>query len=480
MWQPVLMINGYLISVLGLAMLIPAAVDMSVNKTGWSLFINSSLISIFIGVSLFLANRKTIKKITLQQGYLITVVSWVSMTLLATMPFLFYGTVSGFTDAWFEAMSGFTTTGATIMKDVEILPKPILLWRSMLSGLGGIGIVIFAVALLPFLGIGGMQIFQRENSDINDKFMPKFNYIAKRILAVYFFLAMLCAFSLHFAGMNWFDAVNHTLTTIATGGFSTKNTSIGYYHSVGIEMVIALFMFLGALPMTFYIMVMQNKDLKSFRTEQVTFFIKVLSVYILFMTCWLAWNGKYDFFEALRYSVFNIISVVTSTGFASTDYMKWGVWAGAFFIMFALTGGCTGSTSGSIKMFRWQVVLAYVKKTLITATDPNRVVPIKVGSLTTSESVVSSVLVFMTAYFFSVVFLTIFVSMTGLDFETAFSAVIACMTNSGPGIGPIIGPSGNYSSLSDVAKYLLSFAMLLGRLELLTVLVLFTKNFWRN
>ena len=238
MWQPVLMINGYLISVLGLAMLIPAAVDMLETGRNWSLFVTSSIVSLFIGLSLFLGNRTKIEKITLQQGYLLTAVSWVSLTLLATLPFILSDVTPGFADALFEAMSGLSTTGATVITDLEVLPDSILLWRSMLNGLGGVGIVIFAVALLPFLGIGGMQIFQRENSDLNDKFMPKFNYIAKRIMAVYFILVALCAGCLYFAGMTPLESVNYAMAAIATGGFSTKNASVGFYDSVSIEMIL--------------------------------------------------------------------------------------------------------------------------------------------------------------------------------------------------------------------------------------------------
>lgn len=364
MWQPVLMINGYLISVLGLAMLIPAFLDMYWTRAGWSHFLSSSIICLFIGLSLFLANRMNIKKITLQQGYLITVCGWVSLTLLGTLPFLLYGSIPHFADALFETMSGLSTTGATILPDVEIMPKAILLWRSILSSLGGLGIVMFAVAMLPFLGIGGMQIFQRENSDIDDKFMPKFNYIAKRIMLVYILLTAACTVSLYGVGMSWFDAVNHAMSAIATCGLGIKNASVGFYDSVSVEVVLSLFMVLGALPMTFYIMLVQNQDLHSFRTQQVITFLKVLAVYILFTSCWLVFEGVYGFWEALRYSSFNIISIVTTTGFASTDYMQWGAFAGTLFIIFALTGGCTGSTSGSIKIFRWQVILAFLRKSL--------------------------------------------------------------------------------------------------------------------
>ncbi len=480
MWQPVLMINGYLISVLGLAMLVPAFSDMYWTSASWSHFLSSSIICLFIGLSLYLANRMAIKKITLQQGYLITVCGWMSLTVLGTLPFVLSDAIPDFADAFFETMSGLSTTGATILPNVEAMPKAILLWRSVLSCLGGIGIVMFAVALLPYLGIGGMQIFQRENSDIDDKFMPKFNYIAKRIMFVYISLMLGCIFSLHWAGMPWFDAVNHGLSIVATCGLSIKNSSLGFYDSLTIEMLAALFLILSSLPMTFYIMIIQNQDMHSFRTQQVVTFLKVLAVYILATSCWLVFKGVYGFGDALRYASFNIISVVTSAGFCSTDYMAWGAFAGTLFMIFALTGGCTGSTSGSIKIFRWQAIFAFIRQSLTLATDPNRVLPVKIGSLTAGNAVMSSVFVFFAGYMLSIAAVSVLVALTGEPFEIAFSAAIASITNSGPGVGKIIGPSGNYSSLSDVAKYILAFAMLLGRLEVVTILVVFTKNFWRK
>ncbi len=461
-------------------MLIPAVCDIYWTKSDWSAFLSSAIICLFVGLSLFLANRMTIKKISLQQGYLITVFGWLSLTFLGTLPFIISGAIPGFADAIFETMSGLSTTGATILPNIEIMPKAILLWRSMLNCLGGIGIVMFAVAMLPFLGIGGMQIFQRENSDIDDKFMPKFNYIAKRIMIVYTLLVTACTLSLYGAGMGWFDAVNHAMATTATGGLSTKNASIAYFDSVPIELVISLFMILGSLPMTFYIMVVQNQDLHSFRTQQVVTFLKVLAVYIIFTSALLVFNGVYNVGDALRYSSFNIISIVTSTGFVSTDYMLWGAFSSMLFIVFALTGGCTGSTSGSIKIFRWQVVFAFIRQTLTLATDPNRVMPVKIGKLLVSNGVVASVFVFLACYLVSIGVLGVLVALTGQPFDIAFSAVIACLTNSGPGIGSVIGPVGNYSSLPDMAKYILSFAMLLGRLEVITILVVCTKNFWRK
>lgn len=478
MWQPVLMISGYFISVLGLAMLFPAAIDIIYSRSNWSLFLTSSIISVFIGLSLFLANKNKIKDISIQQAYLLTALSWIAVTILAAIPFSLYG--SSGADSLFEAASGISTTGATIYADIEALPRSLLLWRALLNGLGGVGIVIFAIAMLPFLGIGGMQIFQRENSDVNEKFMPKISYIAKRIILVYAVLLIACLVSLKCAGMGWFDAVCHALSTIATGGLSTKNASIGYFKSPSIEWIITFFMFLGAVPLTFYHSFMATKNMHSLRSEQVITFIKVLAVYIIFISCWLTFNGVYNFSDALRYSAFNIVSIVTTTGFSSTDYLKWGAFASSAFIVFALTGGCTGSTSGSIKIYRWQIIFAQIKRSLIGTTEPNRMLPLKIGTVNIGSGVAGSIFIFIGAYVISIAVLTLLVALTGLDFETAFSSVIGCITNSGPGIGKIIGPSGNYSSLSDFAKYVLVFAMIFGRLEVMTILVIFTKSFWRR
>ncbi len=477
MWQSVLMISGYFISVLGLTMLIPAGVDIYYNNVNWSYFVTSAIISLFIGVSLFLANNGKIKNITLQQGYLLTCCSWFSVAILAAIPFVLYGT--NLADAIFEAFSGISTTGATIYTNVEALPKSVLLWRALLHALGGVGIVIFAIALLPFLGIGGMQIFQRENSDVNEKFLPKISYIAKRIISVYLILMILCIIALRFLGMSWFDAICQAMSTIATGGFSTKNASIGGFNSPGIEWAIVLFMFLAALPLTFYHSLMATKNIHSIRSSQVVTFFKVLVVYVLGVALWLWFSGIYDLPTALRKAAFNIVAVVTTTGFNSTDYLQWGVFAASLFLVFSLTGGCTGSTSGSIKIFRWQVVWAQIKKSFINTTEPNRMVPLMIGKSVVSTSVAYSILIFFAVYAFSVVVLTLLVSFCGFDFVTSFSAVIACMTNSGPGITQAIGPMGSYAMFSDMAKYILSFAMILGRLEVMTVLVVFTKNFWK-
>ncbi len=480
MWQPVLMISGYFISILGIAMLFPAVLDIYDTNQNWSPFLSSAIVALFIGISLYLGNRTKIHKVSVQQGYLLTVISWFSVSLIAAVPFVFSGEIEGWDNAIFEAASGISTTGATIITDLDTAPRSILLWRAILNGLGGVGIVIFAIAMLPFLGIGGMQIFQRENSDFNDKLMPKISYIAKRIIFIYLSLTCICIICLYFAGMNLFDAVCHGIATIATGGMSTKNASIGYYNSGLIETLIIIFMIIGALPLMLYHSLIINKGANSLRLEQVKFFIKILFIYVIGTTLWLTFQGTYNLQNALRYASFNVISLTTSTGFSSTNYLNWGPFAITIFIIFALTGGCTGSTAGSIKIFRWQVIWAYLKRSLITTIEPNRVVPIKIGHLTSDNHIVNSVFTFFIAYFFCFVVLSLLIAISGVDFNTAFGSVIACFTNTGPSISHTTGPAGNYTDFNAYCKYILSVAMLLGRLDVLTVLAIFTKNFWQN
>lgn len=480
MWQPVFMISGYFIALLGFAMLIPAGFDIYFLKESWSPFLSSSIIALFIGLSLFLANKTKITKFSLHQGFLLTTMAWGSVALLSTLPFIFSDAMPKFADAFFEAFSGITATGATIVADVESLPKSILLWRSMLNGLGGIGIVIFGIAMMPFLGIGGMQIFQRENSDFGDQFMPKMGAMAKRLLFVYLILLVTCTLALYGVGMNMFDALNHALATISTGGFSTKNTSIGFYNSASVEAVIVLFMILGSLPISYYLMVFYKNKGKSLKTAQVIGFLKIATFYIIGVSVWLVYNGIYDWVEALRQSSFNIVSIMTTTGFASVDYMKWGNFTYLAFLVFALTGGCTGSTTGSVKIFRWQALLAYLKNAFLKATNPNVVSLPTIQGHPLDSPIMNSVLTFLGLYLSTLFVVMVLLSLDGLPFEVSISGAIACFTNTGPGVGDLVGPAGNYSTLSDFAKCVLSIGMLLGRLEVLTVLVIFSPSFWKN
>lgn len=478
MWQPVLTISGYILGILGLIMLIPAGFEIWQSGTTWSPFLAAAAASMFFGFSLFLSNNTKFEKINIKQAYLVTTISWLLVCVFAAVPFYLYGVVQNPSDAWFEAMSGLTGTGATIISNVEALPKPILLWRSLLNGIGGLGVVIFAVALLPILGIGGMQMFQRENSDSNDKFMPKFSYIAKRIVAVYLTLIGICGAAYILCGMGWFDAVNHAISVIGTGGFSTKNASIGAFHSLPIELLTMLFMLAGAVPMTAYILLLRGSPAD--RNKQIITLLRIVFYVGLSLTLYLYFADNKAFFEALRHSYFTVISIVTTTGLASTDYIAWGGWVTTLILMLSLCGGCTGSTGGSIKIFRWQVVFAFLRKSLLSAVEPNRVIPIKIGTTNLSEKVSISVFVYLLSFLISLIVLTLIVSLDGADFATSFAAVMACITNVGMGAVESIGPNGNYAFFAPSTKCILTFAMFLGRLEVITVLVIFSKSFWRR
>lgn len=478
MWQPVFMISGYILGILGLIMLVPAALDISATGDDWSPFISAAMITIFFGFSLFLSNHTKIERITLKQGYLVTAVSWFLVCVFAAVPFILHHSTASVTDALFEATSGITGTGATIMQDVEVLPKSVLLWRSLLNYIGGLGIVIFAVALLPFLGIGGMQMFQHENSDSNDKFMPKFSYIAKRIVAVYLLLTTIASVMLFFGGMGWFDAVNHAMSAIGTGGFSTKNESVGAFDSVLLEVMVMLFMTLGALPMTFYILLARRRNPD--KNGQVRMFLKSVIIFSLLFCGYLYFVSDFSFLTSLRHSFFTVIAVVTTTGLTAGDYTSWGVGITAFIILLSLVGGCTGSTSGSIKIFRWQVIKAFLGKYFLSAIEPNRVIPLKIGQVNMPEKVTMSVFVYIFSFLICMALLTVVLSISGLDFRTSVAAVTACITNVGVGAVKQIGPSGNYAFFTDNIKAVLCFAMLLGRLEVITLIVVCSKSFWKN
>lgn len=472
------MVSGYILGIMGLIMFIPAGIDMMDTGNDWSHFISTAMAAMFFGFSLFLSNYTKIERINLKQAYLITVTSWLLVWLFAAIPFRLYGIMENSADFLFETMSGLTGTGASVLSEVESLPRAILLWRSMLNGIGGLGIVIFAVALLPFLGIGGMQIFQRENSDSNDKFMPKFSYIAKRIMAVYFILIIACFGALVICGMDWFDAVNHALSAIGTGGFSTKNHSIETFNSFPVELVIMASMLAGSLPMTYYILLARGNTAD--KNSQVSVFLLLTLTLGLFVSGWLCITNDYTLGEALRYSIFNVISVITTTGFYSADFTQWGIWAPAVFILLSFSGGCTGSTSGSVKIFRWQAIYAFLRKYILSAIEPNRVIPLRIGRISTSEKVVISVFVYVLLFILSTVFICLAISLCGVNFTTSIAAAVACITNVGVGSIDIIGPEGNYGFFSDSVKYILCFAMFLGRLEVVTVLVIFSKSFWRR
>ena len=447
MWQPILMINGFIVFVLGITMFVPAFTLFYYTGTADYIFIQSAITAMFFGGLLFLANYGKFEKISVLQGYLITVVCWFLLPFVCSLPLYNNGSITNYVDALFEATSGITATGATILSDVESEPKSILIWRAMLNGLGGIGIVIFAVALMPFLGIGGMNLFNKENSDTEEKFLPKVRDIAKDIIITYIFFNICCAVLLNLAGMDKFDAIANAMSTLGTGGLTTKNNSIAFFDSPKIEFIIGVFMIIGALPITYFILIFKRRSLASICSNaQVNTFIKLLVTYIVLLSIFYAFDRKIDFLTAFRYVSFNTISAITTTGLTSSDFISWGSWAVIVFLIFYLHGGCTGSTTGSIKIFRWQVIAAFFKKNAVKSLSPNQVTVMKTGDKVIDDNIVSSVFILVFGFIFAIILLTLILCLNGVDFVTAIGAVSACVTNTGIGLTEQTGPSGNFSS----------------------------------
>ena len=475
MWQPVLMINGFIIFVWGALMLLPAAVLKYYTGAFDVTFIECSILSMFLGVV---------------------------CPFICALPLYGNGDITSYADALFEATSGLTTTGSTILTDVEAQPKSVLFWRAILNGVSGVGIVIFAVALMPFLGIGGMHIFTKENSDTEEKFLPKVRYIAKDIIITYVLLNIICALLLKWAGMNWFDAICFAyvllniicalllkwagmnwfdaicfaLATLCTGGLSTKNNSVAFFDSPTIEAIIGIFMLLGSLPMTYFILIAKKRSL-TFITgnKQVNAFLKIVVFYILSITLIYAVSAQIDFTTAFRQVSFNVISAMTTTGLSSYDFIQWGGWVPVVFFILFLTGGCTGSTSGSVKIFRWQVIAAFFNKNATTSLSPNQVAVMKAGGKIIDDNIVASVFVMVLGFLFAIVFFTLVITITGVDFLTALGAVTGNITNSGLGLTEATGPAGSFASFTPFVKYLLAFIMVLGRLEVIAIFVLLHK-----
>ncbi len=479
LFRPISFVMGLLILGLAAIMMIPAIVDLGEGNPDWRVFVASGAGAFFIGGLLALANRSRIERFTIRQGFLLTTIAWLVLAAASAVPFILSRLSMSAADGFFESMSGLTTTGATVIEGLDDAPPGILLWRALLQGIGGIGIVVMAVLVLPFLRVGGQQLFSTESSDKSDKPLPRMRQVVGAISTVYFLLILLCAFALWFAGMSGFDAICHALATIATGGFSTKDASLGFYDNAAFDWIIVVFMISGALPLTWYVRIWHKGPKAVTSDSQVRVFLVTLAICIAAVTSWVYATQPYDFWHTLRLAAFNVTSIVTDTGFASTDYMKWGSFAIVCFFFFPFIGGCTGSTAGSIKIFRWQIMMAWLRRLSLKNFQPNRILQARYNGKVVDSEIAFSVFAFFTLYLLTYAAFVTAVSATGVDILSASSAVAACMANSGPGLGDIVGPAGTYKSLPDAAKWLLSFAMLLGRLELYTMLVPMFPDFWR-
>ncbi len=480
--RPVLLINGILVATLGLAMLIPATLDaLSIYGTpDWDVFFGASFATTFTGALLALTSRSRSAEITARQAFMLTASSWLVLPAFGALPFAFSSLDLSYTDSFFEAMSGLTTTGSTVIVGLDGATPGILLWRAILQWLGGIGIIVTAVAILPMLGIGGMQLFRMESSDRSEKVLPRAAQISAVIGVIYVVLSGLCATAYWLAGMTAFEAVAHAMTTIATGGFSTSDLSVGFFDSALVDYIAVLFMLIGSLPFLLYFQLLRGRPLALWRDSQVRAFFAIIAVSVGVMVLWRIVAGEAEVAQAFRYTAFNVVSIVTGTGYSTTDFSQWGGFAATAFFFFMFVGGCAGSTSCSIKVFRFQVLAATARAQLGQLTRPHGVFVPHFNRRPIPDSVSQSVMSFFFLFIVSFVVLAVLLTALGLDFMTAVSGAATAIANVGPGLGEVIGPSGNFSTLPDAAKWAMSAGMLLGRLELFTILVLFTPGFWRG
>lgn len=478
--QFILFINGILLMILAGAMFPPAVLDFASASPDWQVFAAAMGITFFAGMMLALANTGASPEIGYRSSYLLTVVSWLSVALFSSLPLTLGSLNLSFTSAVFETMSGLTTTGSTVLVGLDNMAPGVLLWRSMLQWIGGVGIVVVAILLLPAMRVGGMQLFRTESSDISGKTVPRIYQLAAFTAIVYAGLSVACAIAYRIAGMGWFDAINHAMTTLATGGYSTKDASIGYFNSAAIEAVSIVFMTSGALPLIFYARLITDGWRTFARERQVFPYILILAVAIISVTVWNHWANAMPWATALRQSAFNVTSVLTDTGYSSSDFSTWGPFAvGVFFLLYFI-GGCAGSTAGAIKMFRWQILFRSAHRQLLLMYSPNRVVVVQYAGRTIDADMMASVRTFFFLYLLTFMALSLACMATGMDFLSSTSAVAQGMANAGPGLGPVVGPATNFAAIPDLAKWIIVLAMLLGRLELTTVYVLLLKDFWRR
>ena len=477
--RPVFYIVGLFLIFLGAAMALPAAVDLAADNPDWRTFAVSGVITVFMGGTLMLGFRGGAGSVARREAFVLTALSWVVLCAFAALPLRFAGLGLSYTDAYFEAMSGLTTTGSTVMTGLDGAPPGILLWRGLLQGLGGVGIIVMAVAVLPFLRVGGMQLFQAESSDRSEKALPSPVQIARGIGLAYVILMLATAIAFGLAGMTTLEAFVHAMAAISTGGFSTSDSSIGHFASPAIEWIAIVAMLLGSLPFVLYVRALAGAGGELFRDSQVQVFLAIVGGFTAVLAVWVHATEPVAPWDAVRIALFNVATIISTTGFANVDYVQWGPFFAAAIMILTFIGGCTGSTAGAIKIFRLQIVWLTMKAQVLHLIHPHAVYPMRFAGRPVSAEVAAAVTAFCFAYVLTVATLTLGLSFVGLDLVTAFSGAATALGNVGPGLGTVIGPAGNFASLPDAAKWMLSAGMLLGRLELFTVLLMVVPRFWR-
>lgn len=465
---------------LSAAMFVPVLVDLYYEDENWEVFFLSACMIGGLSLAAALATRGPPPVFNKRFGFFIVNLLWAVFSLIGAIPLYLSSINLSFAQALFESISAITTTGSTVIAGLDSTAPGILMWRSLLHWLGGIGIVALGLFVLPFLRVGGMSFFKLESSEIGDKPFAKLASFTRAFMAVYVGITLACTIAYDAAGMSHFDALNHAMATVATGGFSTHDASFGYFKSLPLMWIGTFFMTLCSLPFSILILFAVRRRLDSLRDPQVGFFIGYLVLFSVLAGVYHHMRNGVDITVALTHSFFNISSILSTTGFASEDYLLWGPFVVMLALFATFMGGCSGSTAGGIKSYRFVVIFNVIRSGLKRLIYPNAIYPVRYGNATVEQDVLRGIFLFVSLYMIIWALGSLCMTMLGYDVQTSISAVITCLSNVGPGIGNIIGPAGNFATISDPALYLLSVMMLLGRLEILTVLVLFTPLFWRH
>lgn len=489
-WNTILGVLGAMTFLIGLTLLIPIIIALHFGEQAWLGFLISAGVAMLVGLVMYLTFRpKT--EVQLRDGFILVTVTWFFLSIFGALPYYLDGTLPGYTDAFFETISGLTTTGATILggvtssgiqnPEIEDMPKSILFWRSMTHWIGGMGFIVLSIAILPLLGTGGMQLFSAESSLMSeDKITPRFKETAKFLWLIYVGLTVLHFFSLWIhPSMDWFNALNHALSTLATGGFSTLNDSVGGFDSTYIDIVITLFMFLAGVNFVLFLRMIRGEYRLVGQNRELRFYSLFSAMFILLIALSLWLTNGYGVADALRYGAFQAMAILTTTGYGTDDYLMWSPLPLALLAILFFTGASTGSTSGGIKMVRWYIIIKDILLELKQRIHPSAVLPLRLGDTILKSTQVRTILAFLMFYILIFVAGTLFMAALGFDLASAAGASIACLGNIGPAFGAF-GPVENYAEIPDIGKWVLSFMMLLGRLELFTVLVLFSPAFWRK
>ncbi len=479
----VLNVLGIVILIFGFTMLLPLALSIWLDNVVQFVYYKSAAITITSGLMMWVVTRSYKRELKARDGFLLVVLVWSVLPVFATLPLLFHLPYLGFTKAYFEATSGLTATGGTVLTGIDLLPPSINLWRTEMIWMGGMGLIVLAVAILPLLGVGGRQMFKAETpGPMKDtKLTPRIAETAKGLWLVYTGITIACAFSYKLAGMTWLDAVMHAFTTIGLGGFSSHDASFAYWDSPQIEGVAIVFMLIAGINFATHFLAWREKALLPYRYDpEAGLFIAIILISCLMLTIYL-WNmGVYpDLLTALRYASFNTVSVATTTGYSNTDYNLWPIFAPLWMLTLCCFCSSSGSTGGGIKMIRAQLLFKQVFREMIVIMHPQAVLPIKVSNNVVSNKIIYAILAFLSIYLASIVSLTLILAFSGLDFITSFSTVVACINNLGPGLNQV-GPATTFAGLTNFQTWICSFSMLLGRLELFTLLVVFVPAFWRK